>query len=169
MVATRTDDGGFFVAVKKHFAFLESEAGLSLTSVRVIDEDPRDSGFVVTYRKGRDRVDVAWNPFELSLNVRVEAGTEGLSRGERFIPAEPFITFITNGEVAPIVPQVYHKTSSAKIMRAMRLKERLFADGVGGPVEGLACRFRTYYPKIRDATRETIRDFNRWYDQYTGD
>ncbi len=163
MSVSETERAEFAALIGKRFAFLWSEGGLLLTSVRSVDEGPRDSNVVATYRSGACRVDVGWAPVEMSLSIRVRLERDVLSRRERYIYAEPFIAFITQDKVAPIVPQVYPGMSVSSLQRTMDARVTLFAGGLSGVVETLAIRLRTFFPEIRDASADAVRAYHRWY------
>lgn len=158
--AERTE---FAAMVERYFTFLKNEGGLSLVGVDSVDEGPGDSYVTIKYRNGTHRLDIAWAPVEMSLGILLRVEKVGLSRREQSIYSEPYIEFITQGRVAPLVPQIYPRMSIGSIRKAMDARARLFAGGLGGVVERLAHRFRTHYPEICDASLDTIRAYHRWY------
>lgn len=169
MGLSETEKTGFTALVEKHFAFLKSEAGLAFKGVDSVDEGPRDSYVIAKYRNGAHRFHIAWAPVEMSLNIRLRVERHGLSSREQSIYAEPFIEFMTQGKVTPVIPQVYQAMSVSRIQRAMDARAKLFAGGLAGAVEALAERFKAYYPQIRDASLDTIRAYHCWYkDRGTG-
>ena len=156
----------FEQAVIRSFAFLEIEYGISMVSATYVDEDPRDSYYVAKYRKGELRVDIAWAPVELGLSVLIRVETKGLGRKERSIHVEPFIEFLTNGQVVPIIPQVYPAMCIARIEKIMEAKTALFVNGYCGIMDQVASRLKEYYQAICSANCETIKRYHTWYSSH---
>lgn len=153
----------FESAVKGRFGFLETDHGFRFAGVRDVNDDPRDSYSVARYRRSDMRIDIAWNPMARSLGVLLRMDAAALSRTERFVYLEPFIEFATQGTIPPVVPQIYPGMSIKRLEQAVMMREELFRHGIGEALEGLASRLREYYPKIRDASVDTILQYGRWY------
>lgn len=123
------DQACFQRSVIRSFGFLETEHGVSLASTVYVDEGPRDSYYLAKYGKGELRVGIAWAPVELGLGVLMHLEAEGLGRRERSIHVEPFIEFLTDGRVVPIVPQIYPAMGVVGIVKTMEARTALFKDG----------------------------------------
>jgi len=164
----QVDIDSFDAAVSQHFSFLESEFDLRRTGVSVVDEDPRDSYMVAKYRQGEFRVDIAWNPFAMSLGVLLRVENGELGRRERYVYLEPFIEFMSNGEITPVVPQIYPSMSVGKIEKTMELREKRFAAGVEDPLSELANRLKIHLPEIRSCKSQVVRDYQDWYQSFGG-
>ena len=152
-------------AIRQCCGFLESDQGFQFTGVREFNDGPRDRGLVAGYRQGEARIRIGWGALEGSLVVSVRLDADNLNRAERWVYLEPFVEFVSNGEVAPVVPQIYPGMSVRKIEKAITLREQLFQNGVGGALETLASRLREYYGVIRAAPPETIRQYHQWFQR----
>lgn len=167
-MTTNTPDSDsleFESAVKQHFSFLEDEHDFRFTGVREFNDGPRDTGVVASYRRGDGdvRIKIGWSAIEGSLAVLVRSDIDGLSRKERYVYLEPFIEFMSNGSMEPVAPQIYPAMSIAKIMTAMKLRNKIFQHGVAETLEAVGLRLQEFYPSIRDAPAEYIRQYHQWY------
>lgn len=163
MSIPQKDIDAFEEAVSKHFSFLEPNFNLQPSGVNTVDDDPRDSYVVAKFRQDEFRVDVAWNPFAMSLSVLIRIENDDLGRRERCVYLEPFIEFISNGNTVPVVPQIYPGMSVGRIEKAMELRQKLFAVGVEGSLRELASRLKQHLSSIRSCEAKTVRDYQAWY------
>lgn len=163
MSIPKTDIDAFEAAVTKRFAFLEQDFNLRYSGLKIDDADPRDTGMVARYSKDEFRVSIAWAPFEMSLSVLIRLSNTDLGRRERYVYLEPFIAFVTNGAVRPVVPQIYPGMSVRKIEEAMELRSRLFENSVGHTLETVSSRLKEYYMTIRAASADDVRQYHQWY------
>jgi len=164
MSIPKTDIDAFEAAVRKQFAFLEQDFNLRYSGLEIDEEHPRDTGMVARYSQDDFRVSIAWAPFEMSLSVLIRLSNAGLGRRERYVYLEPFIEFVTNGAVRPVVPQIYPGMSIRKIEEAMELRSRLFENSIGQTLETVSSRLKTYYMTIRDASADDVRQYHQWYE-----
>ncbi len=158
-----SDSLAFESAVKQHFGFLDGEDDFRFAGVREVNDGPRDTGVVARYRHGDVRIEIGWSANEGSLAVLIRTDIEGISRKERYAYLEPFVEFASNGSMEPVVPQIYPGMSVAKIETAMKLRSVLFQHGVAEALGAVALRLQEFYPSIRDASAETIRQYHQWY------
>lgn len=156
----------FEQAVTRHFEFLEKEHGVFNVSTAYVDEGPRDSYYLAKYRKGELRVDIAWAPVELGLGVLMRVEMDGLGRRERSIHVEPFIEFLTGGQVVPVVPQIYPAMGIADIKKTMEARAEVFGAGYDGPMDRVAVRLKEYFQAICSADCETVRRYHAWYSSH---
>ena len=159
-----SNDWDFEANVKKSFDFLETEFGLTFSGLKEIDSGaPKDSGVVAKYRSDEMRIEIGWSEAEDSLAILLRLENAELTKKEKYIYFEPFVEFISDGAICPIVPQIYHGMSVAKIAKAMEQREKLFAKGVRNVLGLLAKRLHSRIPEIQSATIDVIRKYHRWY------
>ncbi|MEM9586199.1 MAG: hypothetical protein AAGA03_02865 [Planctomycetota bacterium] len=163
MSIPQKDVDAFSAAVSKYFSFLEDDFQLQPRGVVTVDDDPRDSYVVSKFRQDEFRIDVAWNPFALSLSVLIRIENEKLGRRDRYVYLEPFIEFVSQGATAPLVPQIYPGMTVGNIEKAMQRRKELFAGGVEAPLHELASRLELHISNIRSCAANTIRDYQVWY------
>lgn len=162
----KQDIDAFENAVVEKFEFLVNDFGMRYSGVNWVDDDPRDSYIVTKYRNDELRVDIAWNPFAMSLNIVVRVPNEELRRREKSIYFEPFIEFITSGKIEPVIPQIYPNMTVTKIENAMRLRETFFSEGIEQPLNEIARRLQQYFGEICKSSNERILKFQVWYQDY---
>jgi hypothetical protein len=165
MMASERNRREFENAIEEHFLFLESEFGYKCSTVREVDEDPRDSYVLVRFSKGDNRIDVAWNELAMALGVLIRIPLEGLGRKERYVHLEPLVEFLTNGKVLPITPQLYPGASMGKIEKVMKQREGTFRNGITPAMKSLAKRLREYLLLIQSTSAETVREYHSWYQK----
>jgi hypothetical protein len=163
MSILKKDIDAFEAVVSEQFSFLVTDFDMRYAGTSSVEDDPRDSYVVAKYRKDELRVDVAWNPFAMSLGVLLRVCNDELGRRERYVYLEPFIEFATNGRTPPVVPQIYPNMSVGKIEKAMNCREQLFAGGVERPLSEIAVKLKEQLDSIRNASAETIREYQSWY------
>lgn len=157
------DQNRFDLAVTRSFVFLETEYGFHMTSSSFVNEGPRDSYYLAKYRKIELRVDIAWAPVELGLGVLMRVEIENLGRKDRLIYVEPFIEFLTDGQIVPVIPQIYPAMSDTRIKKIMEERSTLFENGYDEPMDRVALRLKEYYHPICIADCDTIRRYHKWY------
>lgn len=163
MSIRQEDIDAFQTITTEQFAFLVGDFGFRYAGINTVDDDPRDSYVVAKYRQDEFRVDVAWNPYAMSLSVLIRVANNELGRRERSVYFEPLIEFLSNGTTVPVVPQIYPGMSVRKIEKAMECREQLFANGVEESLCEIAKRLKQNFQDIRDCTAETVREYQEWY------
>lgn len=153
----------FKSTVTNAFSFLVTDFDLQYVGLNTVDDDPCDSYVVAKYRQNEFRIDIAWNPYAMSLSVLIRLDNNELGRRERYLYLEPFIEFTSGGEISPIVPQIYPGMSIGKIEKAMKRRADLFARGVGESLCGVAKRLQSHLLSIRSCSATTVRDYQTWY------
>ena len=160
-----SNDCNVTARIKKSFEFLEKEFGFTFSGLRVINNGSlRDSGVVAKYRSNQIRIDIGWSPAEFSLSILLRLEDARLTRKERYIYFEPFIEFISNGVMHPIIPQIYHGMSVAKIDEAIEKRKDLFAKGSADAVDLLAKRLHDHFTEIQSTAIDVIRKYHEWYE-----
>jgi hypothetical protein len=96
--------------------------------------------------------------------MRVE--TDGLGRRERSIHVEPFIEFLTSGQVVPVVPQIFPAMGIADIKKAMEARAEIFRTGYDEPMDRVALRLKEYFRAICSADCETVKRYHAWYSSH---
>jgi hypothetical protein len=151
---------------RREFAFLEQSKGLSYKGCSASEDDPRDAYVVAKYRQGEFRVDIVWDPFEMILAVRLRLTDETLGRREKFVHLEPFVEYVTEGAILPIVPQVYVGLSSRKLDAIMEGRAQLFKEGIDGPLHEVAAKLQHYIDEIRSASSDVVRGYHSWFERH---
>jgi len=163
MSIKKSESDEFEVAVTNVFSFLEHDFNFSYIGSKTIQEDPRDSYVVAKYRRNNSRINIAWNPFAMSIIVLIRLNNDELGRREKYIYFEPFVEFSSNGSLTPVVPQIYPGMSIGKIEKAMEQRKKCFDAGIVSVVEVLAKRLREYYSTVESASADTINQYHKWY------
>lgn len=153
----------FEVSVSQAFSFLVNEYDFDQPKFRYESGDPRDACFVADFRKGGDRIEIAWSSFQQVLMVSIRRNIEAVTRRKRHLYLEPFIEFYTTGRVKPIVPQVYYGMTVTQLEAVCDASGRLFDQGYSEVMQTLADRLREYMEPIVSLTAETIRSYHTWY------
>ncbi len=159
------DYSSFEETIVEAFSFLESDYKFKYFGVREIDDGPRDQGLVARYSQEKMRIQIGWSAAEGSLVVLIKTNIEGLSREERSFYLEPFIEFMSEGKMKPIVPQIYLGMSIRGIEKAMDQRRGIFKNGFVNVVNDLACRFKASYPMIEAVDAITIKQYQKWYSK----
>ena len=163
MGISKTESEAFEAAVMEQFSFIEQDFNLRYAGLKTVEGDPRDSGVVAKYRQGEFRVNIAWAPFEMSLGVLIRLNNSDLGRRERYVYFEPYVEFISDGSLLPVVPQIYPGMSVTNIEKAMKNREHLFEHGLGDAISKIAERLRAHLGNLQGSPAETVRRYQEWY------
>lgn len=144
-----------------------AEYGFDCNGVRRVDDDPRDAYLLARFAKGEERIDIAWNEMAQSLTILFRISNDQLSRKERYIYFEPFIEFISNGQVLPIAPQLFPRMTLKSIESVMRQRHVTFKEGIGSSMASLATKLREHMESVQSSSAETVRNYHRWYEVRT--
>lgn len=158
------DANEFKESIETDFAFLKDKYGFACSGIRYVDDDPRDKCLLARFTKGSERIDVACNELGKSLNILIRLCNDTLETSERYLHFEPFIAFLTNGKVAPIVPQLFPRMSMTSIDSTMRQRDVTFSEGIAGPMASLAKRLAAYLETAQAASIDSIRAYHAWYN-----
>lgn len=161
-----TTGSEFESAIGKHFDFLRMKYGFSCKGIRFV-EDPQDSYVFARFTNGDGRIDVAWNEGSQSLSILLRLCNDQLERKERYVYFEPFVEFMTKGQVLPLAPQIYPLMSLNAIESVMRQRNEIFKDGFVGPLVSLSQKLDEYLGAIQTASVGMIREYQRWYSSRT--
>lgn len=163
MNIAKSDIDEFEKAAIEGFMFLESDFGFKYSGLKIVQEDPRDSYVAAKYRSDSLRVDVVWNPLEMSISVFIRLNNYDLDRRKRYLYFEPFIEYMSEGLMKPIVPQIYPGMSVRNIECAMEQRNKCFENGVSQVVKALAEKVREYFRVIDSMTNDDLERYHEWY------
>lgn len=153
----------FEVLVFQYFDYLEREHGFSTTRAQLVaEDDPREKGVVVKYRDKAVRIEVLWGFAESIITIRLRLERNDVPRREHYIHLEPFVEFITEGQVKPIVPQVYRGMSEAALISVLRRRKQLLDSAFEDVIKSLATRLREYLNTILFADINVIHSYHLW-------
>lgn len=168
MIDNPDEIAAFEIVVHRYFSFLEADFGFRSIGIRTENDDPREACVAAKFRNGESTIQIAWGPFIYMLNILIRIDNSGVTRHERYVEFEPFLEFASEGRTVSCVPQIYPRMSAASIVRALKKREQVFADGYEGVAGLLASRLRTFLPMILESSAETIRAFHAWYEFHKG-
>ncbi len=157
----------FASAVIAHFSFLESQYAMKRIDVRVVDRgSAQDEGAVVRYLSDNVAVDICWGFAELviSIMIRYPSPTGRLSSNDplKYLYFEPYVEFITQGELTPIVPQVPRTLSKSGFESVLEARESLLDGGIKGVLEKISSRLQNYGHVVLKGEVEDLREFHEW-------
>jgi len=157
------DKSSFEELVRKHFDFVEVDAGMTRGRVRSSGgNDPRDAGLVMRYSGDVFRFDVAWGEYGMSLTIPIKFGLEGLSNNERYVMFESFIEYLTGGKEEAIVPYLTENMSIKKIKEVMTRRQDVFRDGLPPVIEKVGKKLQTYLGLLQTVSIDQITGYQQW-------
>jgi len=154
----------FSKAIEKYFQFLVTDHGFIYRGVMHVDEDPRDSYYLARFNKGEERIEVCWSDLEKMLSIMFKLANKGLERRECFVYFEPFIEFVSEETLTPIVPQYYKRMTMRQTNSVMRQRDRLFGGGVETILKRLAERLQSNVNLVRCSSPDIVRSYHVWYN-----
>jgi hypothetical protein len=164
---TETMVSEFEASMEKDFGFLKAEHGYDSCSVRSIDDDPRDAYLLARFTKEDMKIDIAWNEMAKSLSILIRLANVELGRNERYVYFEPFIEFLSKGQVLPIAPQLFPRMTMKSTESVMRQRNEVFQEGIASTLVSLSQKLREYLGTVQSASTETIRAYHSWYETRT--
>jgi hypothetical protein len=166
-MTTKTMANEFESSIEYDFGFLKTEYGFDFNGVRSVDDDPRDAYLLARFSKGDARIDVAWNEMAKSLSILIRLCKDELGRKERYVYFEPFVEFLSKGQVLPIAPQLFPRMTMKSIDSVMRQRSDTFKVGIASKMALLAEKLREYLEPMQSSSVEMIREYHKWYEGRT--
>lgn len=150
--------------IENNFEFLKVKYGFDRCEIQEIENDPRDAYLLARFSRGDERIDIAWNEMAKSLSVLIRLSNNDLGRKERYVYFEPFVEFLSKGNVLPIAPQLFPQMTMKAIESVVRQRKEVFKDGISSKLVLLAEKLRQYLDTVRSSPVETIREYHNWYE-----
>ena len=153
--------------VSSSFNFLEQNHEMKRGRVRISNRrDPRDVTFQIRYESKKYRFDIGWgignNGFGIVVKNKLFIEKNILASKECSVHFEPFVEFLTNGSVKPIVPQVYPKMSVSKLCNVADEREELFEQPLVTLIDRLAEKLKANYTNVTSQDPIVFVEFHRW-------
>jgi hypothetical protein len=156
----------FEAAVTRSFRFLEQEHKMRRMPVRLQDRNsPRDAFAVIRYEGPYAAIDVCWTfstyAVTVIARVRDQAGRIASSNPAYYVYFEPFIDFVSNGAVKPVIPYPADYAINA-LPRVIDRRKLLLQEEFESTIDQLAERVKTYGTNILDGDNTRFVEFHKW-------
>jgi hypothetical protein len=153
------------------FNFLESELNMHRRKLRISNRnDLRDAAVSIRFESSSHRFEIAWGIGQDGLGILIYnkscLETSTIYNKNCFVYFEPFLEFLTNGEAEPIVPQIYPKMSTNKIIKTMNERKKLFETSLAELIERLANKFKANFETIISKDITSYKEFHKWMDEH---
>ena len=155
-MTTETMASEFEASIESNFSFLKAERGFDGRGVRSVDDDPRDSYLLARFSKEDERIDVAWNEMAKSLSILIRLANDDLGRKERYVYFEPFVEFVSKGQVRPIAPQLFPRMTMKSIEAVMHQRDQVFKEGISKTMASLAEKLQKNLSMVQSSSANTI-------------
>jgi hypothetical protein len=153
------------------FNFLESELNMHRGKVRISNRnDLRDITVSVRFESVSHRLDITWGIYQNGIGILIynksclEKST--IHNKNCFVYFEPFVEFLTNGKEKPIIPQIYPKMSTGRIIKVMDARKKIFETSLALIIERLAKKFRMNYEIIFSKDIVSFTEFSKWFAEH---
>jgi len=147
------------------FSFLEEQHGFGCHGSRRHGKG-RDDCFIVRYVRDDVRMDIGWAPVELTIGILLRFENRKLDEMDCYVHFEPFLHYLSQGNVRPIIPQVYPTMTISQIQATADARNQLFDNGYRQVLEQLAERLCIHLPRLNATTDEEILNYQKWYMSY---
>lgn len=154
----------FEESIENDFSFLEAMYGFDRREIQDIDDDPRDAYLLARFSRDDERIDIAWNELAKSLSILIRLSNHELDRKERCVYFEPFVEFLSKGDVLPIVPQLFPQMTMKAVESVMLQRNDAFKDGIASRMALLAQKLQQYLDTVRSSPVKMVREYQKWYE-----
>jgi hypothetical protein len=163
-IFTSEEKINFEAEVDLCFAFMATQLGMKRGKIRVSGgNDPRDSILIIRYSRDDLKVDIGWQPNQDVLIVVVRFDLhEKLSSQERRVNFEPFIEFLSGGEIKAIVPCFTEGMSIKQIKSVAAEGKKVFRHGLHEVIAAIGEKLKTHFCEIESVSPETVRRYHSW-------
>lgn len=157
--------------VTSAFDFLENLYKMRRNSVRVINKnDPMEVAVKVRFESETHRFDITWAISQYGLGILIwdktciEASTVYNKNCSAYF--EPLLEFLTNGSEKPIIPQIFPKMPTKKVIEVVEERKRLFDVPLAEIIDKLAAKLKKYQEVITLLNHCNFEKYNKWFNDY---
>lgn len=153
------------------FSFLENAHKMRRGPVRISNRnDPRDVTAKIRFESESHRFDVTWAIGQNGLGIMIwnKSCLEKFTvlKSDCSIYFESFIEYLTNGGEKPIVPQVYPKMSTKKLIQIMDERKQLLALFFDDTISKLANKLELNLNLIVSKDMVTFTEYHKWLSDH---